>query len=295
MKLKISSQIKYIFAIILAGIFWGIISIFLKDLSNEGLSSIQIMAIRGILSSFFLFIILFISDRNALKIDLKDIWMFIGTGVVSLTFFSLCYFYTILESGASVAVVLLYTSPIFVLLLSAVIFKEKITVLKFISLILTFVGCVFVTGLISGKQSVSIIGFFIGLCSGLGYALYSIFSRFALKKYKPITIIFYTFLFSGISILPFCQPLQAIKIFSFKMIPSSIFISLLCTVLPYLLYTFGLKGIENSKAAILVTIEPLVGTLIGVLLFNEEMNFVKLVGILLIFLSIILCGIKQKN
>src|SRR5574344_1966069 len=289
------SNTKYTLSVICAGICWGIISLFLKTLTQAGLTLIQTMTIRAIFSAIILFFILLIKNPSLLKIQIKDIWMFIGTGIISLTFFSLCYFSTILESGASVAVVLLYTSPIFVLLLSAIIFKEKITLVKFISLILTFVGCVFVTGLISGKQSVSIIGFFIGLCSGLGYALYSIFSRFALKKYKPITIIFYTFLFSGISILPFCQPLQAIKIFSFKMFPSSIFISILCTVLPYLLYTFGLKGIENSKAAILVTIEPLVGTLIGVLLFNEEMNFVKLVGILLIFLSIILCGIKQKN
>src|SRR5574344_951313 len=168
------SDLKYTVAVILSGVLWGIISLFLKALTSCGFNSIQIMVIRAVLSCVILFFVLFFKDKSLLKIKIKDLWMFIGTGIVSLTLFSLCYFTTILESGASVAVVLLYTSPIFVLLLSAVIFKEKITVLKFISLILTFVGCVFVTGLISGKQSVSIIGFFIGLCSGLGYALYSI-------------------------------------------------------------------------------------------------------------------------
>ncbi len=295
MNSKSSSQIKYIFATILSGILWGIISIFLKKLSDEGLSSIQITGIRGILSSILLFFVLLITDRNSLKIDLKDIWMFIGTGVISLTFFSLCYFHTILQSGASIAVVLLYTSPIFVLLLSALIFKEKITLIKFIALILTFCGCILVAGLIGSSQKISVAGFLIGLCSGLGYALYSIFSRFALKKYKPITIIFYTFLFSGISIIPFCKPLQLVSIFSAKMIVPSILISVLCTVLPYLFYTFGLKGLETGKAAILVTIEPLVGTLIGIFLFKEDSNILKITGILLILISIILCGINPKK
>ena len=94
---------------ILAGILWGIISIFLKGLYAAGFSALQVMFFRGLFSSFFMAIFLFIKDKNLLKINLKDIWMFLGTGVISLTFFSLCYFYTILESGASVAVILLYT------------------------------------------------------------------------------------------------------------------------------------------------------------------------------------------
>lgn len=279
---------------ILAGVLWGTISVFLKNLSSSGLSLIQITACRAIFSSFFLFVYFLVKDKNLLKIKVKDIWMFVGTGVVSLTFFSLCYFSTILESGASIAVILLYTSPIFILLLSAILFKEKITKIKLFALILTFVGCIFVTG-IGGENHLSAKGLFIGLCAGFGYALYSIFSRFALKKYKPLTVTFYTFVFSSISLLPFCNVVEICSSFSEKSLLFLIGIALVCTVLPYIFYTFGLSGLETGKAAILVTVEPLVGSLIGIFVWKENLDMLKLIGIIMIFIAVILINLNCKS
>ena len=279
---------------IFAGVLWGTISVFLKNLSSSGLSLIQITACRAIFSSFFLFVYFFVKDKNLLKIKLKDIWMFVGTGVVSLTFFSLCYFSTILESGASIAVILLYTSPIFILLLSAILFKEKITKIKLFALILTFVGCIFVTG-IGGENHLSAKGLFIGLCAGFGYALYSIFSRFALEKYKPLTVTFYTFVFSSISLLPFCNIVEICSSFSEKSLLFLIGIALVCTVLPYIFYTFGLSGLETGKAAILVTVEPLVGSLIGIFVWKENLDMLKLIGIIMIFIAVILINLNCKS
>ena len=279
---------------IFAGVLWGTISVFLKNLSSSGLSLIQITACRAIFSSFFLFVYFLVKDKNLLKIKVKDIWMFVGTGVVSLTFFSLCYFSTILESGASIAVILLYTSPIFILLLSAILFKEKITKIKLFALILTFVGCIFVTG-IGGENHLSAKGLFIGLCAGFGYALYSIFSRFALKKYKPLTVTFYTFVFSSISLLPFCNIVEICSSFSEKSLLFLIGIALVCTVLPYIFYTFGLSGLETGKAAILVTVEPLVGSLIGIFVWKENLDMLKLIGIIMIFIAVILINLNCKS
>lgn len=279
---------------IFAGVLWGTISVFLKNLSSSGLSLIQITACRAVFSSFFLFVYFFVKDKSLLKIKLKDIWMFVGTGVVSLTFFSLCYFSTILESGASIAVILLYTSPIFILLLSAILFKEKITRIKLFALILTFVGCIFVTG-IGGENHLSAKGLFIGLCAGFGYALYSIFSRFALKKYKPLTVTFYTFVFSSISLLPFCNIVEICSSFSEKSLLFLIGIALVCTVLPYIFYTFGLSGLETGKAAILVTVEPLVGSLIGIFVWKENLDMLKLIGIIMIFIAVILINLNCKS
>ena len=279
---------------ILAGVLWGTISVFLKNLSSSGLSLIQITACRAVFSSFFLFVYFLVKDKNLLKIKVKDIWMFVGTGVVSLTFFSLCYFSTILESGASIAVILLYTSPIFILLLSAILFKEKITKIKLFALILTFVGCIFVTG-IGGENHLSAKGLFIGLCAGFGYALYSIFSRFALEKYKPLTVTFYTFVFSSISLLPFCNVVEICSSFSEKSLLFLIGIALVCTVLPYIFYTFGLSGLETGKAAILVTVEPLVGSLIGIFVWKENLDMLKLIGIIMIFIAVILINLNCKS
>lgn len=286
---------KYSISTLGAGILWGLISLFLKPLSLAGFDMLQITALRGIFSFLLLFVFLIIKNPSLLKIELRDLWIFFGTGVLSLSFFSICYFKTILNAGAGIAVILLYTSPIFILFLARLIFKEKINSRKIIALILTFIGCILVSGIIGSGKGVSIKIFLIGLCSGFGYALYSIFSRFALKKYNSITITFYTLLFSGISLMPFLRfSSQSINLIGENLI-YILGISVLCTILPYILYSYGLSGLETSKAAILVTIEPLVGTLIGFLIFKEEFNFIKLIGMLLIFLSVIILEKKTDN
>lgn len=286
-------QSRYTLSVIAAGILWGIISIFIKGLNASDLSPIQILQLRAIIASVIMAPYLFITDKKLLYFNLKDIWMFIGTGVISLTFFSLCYFQTIIESGASVAVILLYTSPIFVILFSLALFKEKITAVKLTALVMTFMGCILVSGLGQNGGGITVKGFIIGLGSGLGYALYSIFSRYALRKYHVLTITFYTFLFCGLSIIPFSGLGLGSGIMQPQLLLYGAGIALFCTVLPYLFYTYGMLRIETGKAAILVTVEPLVGTLVGCGLYGEPMTLLKATGILLTFGAVILLGLKK--
>lgn len=286
-------QARYTLSVIAAGVLWGIISIFIKGMNAGSITSIQILQLRAIIASGILALYLFFTDKKLLYFRLKDIWMFIGTGVISLTFFSLCYFQTIIESGASVAVILLYTSPIFVILFSLLLFHERITAVKLIALAMTFAGCILVSGLGRDGGGITVKGFIVGLGSGLGYALYSIFSRYALKKYHVLTIIFYTFLFSGISIIPFSGLGLGGGLLQPHMLLYGTGIAIFCTVLPYLFYTYGMTKLETGKAAILVTVEPLVGTLVGCCLYGEPMTFVKAFGILLTFGAVILLGLKK--
>ena len=286
-------QSRYTLSVIAAGILWGIISIFIKGLNASDLSPIQILQLRAIIASVIMAPYLFITDKKLLYVNIKDIWMFIGTGVISLTFFSLCYFQTIIESGASVAVILLYTSPIFVILFSLALFKEKITAVKLTALVMTFMGCILVSGLGQNGGGITVKGFIIGLGSGLGYALYSIFSRYALRKYHVLTITFYTFLFCGLSIIPFSGLGLGSGIMQPQLLLYGAGIALFCTVLPYLFYTYGMLRIETGKAAILVTVEPLVGTLVGCGLYGEPMTLLKAIGILLTFGAVILLGLKK--
>lgn len=286
-------QARYTLSVIAAGVLWGIISIFIKALNAGSLSPLQILQLRTLIASVVMGLFLFFTNKKLLCFEFKDIWMFIGTGVISLTFFSLCYFQTIIESGASVAVILLYTSPIFVILMSLVLFRERITAVKLTALVMTFVGCILVSGLGRDGGGITLKGFIIGLGSGLGYALYSIFSRYALKKYHVLTIIFYTFLFSGISIIPFSGLGMNSSLFQPQILLYGTGIAVFCTVLPYLFYTYGMTRLETGKAAILVTVEPLVGTLVGCCLYGEPMTVVKAFGILLTFGAVILLGLKK--
>lgn len=295
MESKKNSNILGPVMVFLAGICWGVISVFIKGLTSFDYDSFDIMCFRSWASVVLMFIFFLMRDRSLLKIKLRDIWMFIGTGIFSLTFFSYCYFTSIVRSGAAVAVVLLYTSPIFVMLMSAVVFKEKITLKKIVALILTFIGCVLVAGLIGTGSRLSMGALLLGLGAGFGYALYSIFAGFAVKKYSSLTVTFYTFLFSGITLPIFRNPVALIGSVSLQVIPWIVGTSIICTVLPYLCYTWGLGKMEAGKAAVLVTVEPLVGAIIGILIYHEDANLFKLLGIVLIFSAVILLSLPNRK
>jgi len=280
------------FLAILAGICWGVISIFVRRLNAAGMDSFKIIIYRALVSGIILFIYMIFTDRKLLKIKLKDIWVFIGSGVLSLTFFTYCYFTSIIRSGAAISVVLLYTSPIFVSVISMIFFHEKMTVKKAIAVVMTFFGCALVSGAFSSGGIGATIGFdglLLGLGAGFGYALYSLFAKIALNKgYESITISFYTFLFSGLSLLLIRGRSLGISSQDWQSGIWILGVALICTVIPYLAYTAGMRRIEVSRAAVLVTVEPLVGALLGMLAYNEGAGVGKIAGIILILVSVVL-------
>lgn len=279
-------------AVILAGVLWGTISVFIRTLSAAGIDPLEIAMIRMIVAALLFTAVVAIKDTRLLKIRLRDLWMFVGTGIVSVVLFNCCYFSTIVNSEASVAVVLLYTSPVFIMLLSALLFREKITGRKLTALALTVTGCVLVAGLLGGSFAIEPKVLITGLASGLFYGLYTIFGRIALKKYDTMTVTAYTFLFGMLgSVFPGeLGRVGKILLDRPELLLWCLGIGLFCTVLPYFLYTWGLQRLEAGKAAILVAVEPLVGAVIGMTLFGESRDVLKLTGIALIIGAIILLG-----
>lgn len=282
------------FQIITASILWGVISLFVRRLSVWGFDPMQIAFVRMTTAAVMLTLFALFRDKSRMKIKLRDIWMFAGTGIISIVLFNCCYFYGLIHGEASVAVVLLYTSPIFIMIFSRIIFKDKITASKIIALIMTIVGCVLVSGAIGSGHSVSAIVFTAGICSGLFYGLYSIFGKFALEKYDSLTVTVYTFIFGAIGSLPFSRPVDTVKlaVSSPEVILLCIGIGLISTLLPYYLYTEGLRYTEPSRAGILAAVEPMAGALIGITLFGESHNILKLSGIVLILIALIVNSFK---
>ena len=277
-------------AVLAAGVCWGVISLFVRALSAAGLAPLQIAFLRLALSALVFFPFLALRDRAKLRIRLRDIWMFVGTGVVSLVCFYALYFYATIHSQASVAVVLLYTSPAFVLLLSALLFKERITRRKLLCLGMTVLGCTMVSGIFGASYRLTVRVLLAGLGSGFFYALYTIFARVALRRYDSMTVTAYTFLLGALGALLLGQPGAAVGILASRpaLLLPLLGICVFSTVLPYLLYTWGLQRMDSGRAAILAAVEPLVGAVLGMAAYGEPRDAIKLAGIALILAAILL-------
>lgn len=288
---------RYYLYVISGAILWGLISLFSNTLADFGLSPKNIVAIRSFGAAVILFVIFAIKDRNLLKIDIRDIKYFIGTGIISFVFFNWCLFTSMNECSAAIAVVLLYTAPVFVTLMSAVLFKEKMTKIKIAALILTVIGCMCVTGVIGGKINGTLFGIICGIGSGIFYALYSIFGRYALKKYSSVTVTIYTFIFAAIGSIPLIEPATVITGLSDSTaFIAAILIVIVSTVSPFLLYTKGLTRVESGTASILATAEPAIGVIVSIFILHQPINLIAVIGVFLILGAVISLNFnKQEN
>lgn len=281
--------------IILAACFWGSMGIFVRRLTTYGFSSIQIVAIRVTLAAVIFSLFLLVRDRRGFRIAVRDIPLFLGLGLGSILFFTVCYFSAISMMTLSTAAILLYTSPIWIMLMSAAFFHEQMNGRKIMALILAFGGCVLVSG-ISG-DGITLTGLLLGLGSGMGYGLYSILGTVALRRYSPYTVTTYTFVIAAVGSWVISNPADFWAKVERAEDPSRLLLLCVLTavvtaVIPFLSYTAGLRTVEAGRAGIIATLEPVVATIIGILFFSETLTLLSGVGMVLILAAVIVLNRK---
>lgn len=274
----------------LAGILWGILGLFVRALGDSGLTPFDVVGVRALVAAGALLLFLLATDRRALLVRSRDLWCFLGTGLCSIVFFNYCYFTAVRMMSLASAAVLLYTAPAFVMVLSSALFGERLTRRRLAALLCTFLGCASVTGVFGAQQSLTPAGVLIGLGAGLGYALYTIFGRYALARgYQAPTITFYTFLIAALCV---CLADGTARLRAAAAAPEALALmlalGLVSTVAPFLLYTIGLRSLSGARASIIASIEPVTAAFLGIALYGEQPGFGTLLGLLLVLLGIFL-------
>ena len=174
-------QLLYLMPIV-SGAMWGSAGIFVRKLTELGMNSYTVVSVRVVLAVLILAVWLGIYDRNLLKIKLKDLWIFVAGGVVGMFGLNICYNFAISELSLSLAAVLLSLSPVFVLFMAAILFKEKITSKKVI--------CMTIEAASTMRWSVK--GIIVGTIGAFFYGLYGIISKTAMERgYHAFTTTFY--------------------------------------------------------------------------------------------------------
>ena len=287
------------FCVMLAGCLWGTTGLFLDRLYAAGLNTMQICVLRSAFTALLMLALILIRDHKLLRVRLRHLWCFVGSGVFSILFFNYCYFNAIQESGMAVAATLLYTAPVFVMLFSLPLFGEKITSRKLLALVLTVGGCVLVSGIVAGAGNFTTRGLLLGLGAGLGYGLYSIFTRFAIRRgYSSLTITIYTFAIAtvgGLFLADVPALGQALAAGSWPLVGRLTVYSLVTTVGPYMLYNTGLRHIENSKAAVLAAVEPICAALLGFFVLHQQPSLIEWAGIALVLIALLVLNQPEKR
>ena len=286
--------------IILAGVIWGTMGVFVTEMGNLGFEPLQISSVRVTGAAILFVLMVLFTDKSKFRIEIKDIWIFFVMGFGCVLGMSMLYFYTMVNTSLSVAAILLYTSPIWVIIISAIVFREKLTLQKLVALICAFAGCVLVSYTGGETGSIGVWFFITGLGSGIAYGLYSIFGTVALKKYHPYTVTTYSFIFAALSSWIIVNPADIINVVftssnKINVIVWMVLVGLVTAYTTFMLYTLGLKHTAPGKAAIMACSEPLTATLIGIFLYGQSAS---IPGMVLIFVAILLVnnfGISSKQ
>lgn len=273
-------------SILAAAALWGIIGVWNRRLMAGGLSPYSIVVVRNCGGLVLLTAVMALRDRSVFHVERRHLKYFFGTGVVSVVFFTVCYFSCQEICSLAVASILLYTAPAIVVVLSALLWREPVTKKKLLALGLTLVGCALVCGVFSGSLTVTGGGIALGLGAGFFYALYSIFGRYALAHYGPMTVTVWTFVFAGAASLVLVRPAELAALAQPSMALTAVGLVVCSTVLPYILYTRGLARVEAGKASILASLEPVVASVAGVVLFGEPMSPLTAAGIVCVLAGV---------
>lgn len=290
-----------LFLPILSGIMFGASGVFVRKLTAYGMDNFTVLFLRVAFALFAMLVGILIYDKTLFKIKLKDIPIFIGTGLIGMLGLNLCYNIALNELTLSLAAVLLSTAPIFVMFLAAAIFKEKITLKKIGCMLLAIIGCILASGLLEQKSGlqISLTGIFFGIAAALFYALYSIFSRKATdKSYHTYTVIFYSLFLITLILLPFADYEKIGGFVAENTVSNLIFLLFhaLCTsVLPYVFLTLALLHVEAGKVSILASGgEPIAAIFFGLIFYSEIPTLSMLVGLAITITALTLLCMKQK-
>lgn len=283
--------------ILLAGIFWGSMGLFVHVLTDTfGFSSIQGAVIRITTCVIILGIFLFIKDRSLFKVNPRHLPLLAANGLISVLLMTSFYFASV-SAGTSMSItaVLVYTAPFIVVIVSCLFMGEKFTLQKVISLIIAFAGCCLVSLTDSGKSTP--LGLVFGVLSGASYALYSILSTVALRKnIHSFTVTFYSFAFASIGCMFIAVFTDMGKVIvSASNIPALLLAmfgtGLVTAVLPFTLYTKGLSGTSPANASIMAYIEPIAACVFGYFR-GESLTPLMVFGIVLTVSAIVFLNIK---
>jgi drug/metabolite transporter (DMT)-like permease len=243
---------------------------------------------RALIGAAVLASLLAILRPHLLRIRPGELPFFALYGFVGVTLNFWAFFSAVKFTTLAVAITLLYTYPAFVVLLSALFLRERLTSTKLVAVVVTLLGSALVAQVHQADWfRLNLRGILFGLLSGLSMATYSIFGKRALSRYAPWTVVLYVFGAGGLLLAVLSGPrlLQAIRypavawlwILGLALIPS---------LGGYALYTFGLRDLPASQASVTATWEVVTAASLGWFLFGEHLAAVQYLGAALVCLGI---------
>jgi drug/metabolite transporter (DMT)-like permease len=278
--------------LILVNVFWGASSIAAKEALLQ-LDATEIVTIRFAIAFFIvLALALLLKGRNVLKIDARDIPIFIIMSLANVSIGFILQVQALAYTTVTNFSLEFNLSTFFIMLMGAALLGERLTRKKMAGAAIAFAGAaLIITGGHLDLASSHLPGDLMGIGSALSFGIFSIVSKKVAKKYDIMTILAYTFMFGVLELLP-CYllwtprtPLASLSALSWS---SILFLAVLCSVFAFLVYTHGLRRLKASDVAMSIYVTPLAGIALAIMLLGETLTAFTICGTALVLAGMFL-------
>lgn len=270
---------------------FGTLGVLAKTAYANGAAPLPLLTWRFVVAALLLALWQGVRDRRSLAIGAPDLGRYALLSVSGYGMASLCYFFGVLESGAAVTTVLLYTYPAIVAVIGSATLGERLPPLKIAAIALTFLGCALVADVFGGASGVSLKGILLGLGAGVGYAIFNVLSYRWMGRRPRAVLMAYTFGISAVLvglIGLISQTPMSVASWEAPAWVAFWLIVLVPTFAAVVLYLRGMKGLGPSQAAIVSTLEPLFAIALAAIFVGERLAPGQLLGAVLVLTGVVL-------
>lgn len=286
---KILPLVSIIFTVII----WGLSFLSIKIVVAI-IAPMTLALIRFFIATILLFGIVLFKKEN-IKIAIKDIPIMVICGFVGITI----YFYFenngIKNLKASSASLIIATIPIFTIILDSIIYKSRITFLKVISILISFMGVYLLVIKASDSGINNPKGYVMMFLAVLSWVIYSIIIKPLFDKYSRLVIVFYHTLFGTILFIPFSIFEKTNwNLIDINIILNLLYLGVFCSALAYLTYIYALEKLGISVSSLYLNIIPVVAVIASILILKESLSFIQMIGGIFIIISVYILELEDK-
>jgi drug/metabolite transporter (DMT)-like permease len=281
----------------MVSVIYGVSFTIAKDVMPTYIKPFGFILLRVFGATVLFWLISFFGPTE--KIQLKDFPRIIAAALFGVALNMLTFFKGLSFTSPISAAVIMVTTPIIVLILSAIIMKEKMIKRKIFGILLGLFGTGFLIlyGRSIGNAANAPLGNLLVFINAVSYAFYLIVVKKLMDKYNAFTFVKWIYTFGLLMVLPFgwseYQEIQWTTIPTY-ILWEIVFVVLFTTFFTYLFNLVSMRELKPTTVAVFIYLQPLFATIFAISLGKDELTLVKIVSAVLIFVGVYLVTLKKK-
>lgn len=282
----------------LVSVIYGVTFTIAKDVMPKYIDAYGFILLRAGGSMLLFWLVWLFMPKE--KIALNDFPRILAAAFFGVAFNMLTFFKGLSLTSPISAAVIMVSTPMIVLVLSAIIMKERMKKRMILGIILGLIGTasLILYGKSIGDSSQSGLGNFLVLVNAISYGFYLIIVKKLMNKYNAFTFVKWIYLFGFIMVLPFGW--SEFSAVDWTIVPTDIywkisFVVVISTFLTYLLNLLSMKELKPTTIAVFIYLQPLFASVFAISLGKDTLSLIKIGSALLIFSGVYLVTMKKHK